>query len=91
MEQFKGGLRVGNVVERLVYAHDMKLEALEDAVMGFIGDNALLFHKEAMPTLSVLAMRPDLAHLWLAVTGLLMAGVASALGGGGGAGDGGRA
>ena len=58
---------------RLVYAHDHGLEALEAAAMAFIEENALLFHREAMPTLSVLAQRPH--HLLLAVTGLLMAGV----------------
>ena len=75
MEQFKGGLRVGNVVERLVYAHDHQLEALEGAAMAFIEGNARAFHREAMPTLSLLAQRPNLAHLWLAVTGLLTAGL----------------
>ena len=43
VEQFKGGLRVGNVVERLVQAHDLKVEALEEAASSFIQDNALLF------------------------------------------------
>ena len=94
VEQFKGGLRVGNVVERLVYAHDHQLEALEEAAMAFIEENALLFHREAMPTLSVLAQNP----LLLTVTGLLMAGVvpggpsgAGAEGAGGAAGDAGGA
>ena len=89
VEQFKGGLRVGNVVERLVYAHEHQLEALEAAAMAFIEENALLFHREAMPTLSVLAQRPNLAHLLLAVTGLLTAGFSSALNGGQGGGGGG--
>ena len=43
VEQFKGGLRVGNVVERLVQAHDMKLEALEDAALQFLKAHALSF------------------------------------------------
>ena len=43
VEQFKGGLRVGNVVERLVQAHDMKLEALEEAALGFLQQHALAF------------------------------------------------
>ena len=43
VEQFKGGLRVGNVVERLVYAHDHQLEALEEAASSFIQVNALSF------------------------------------------------
>ena len=34
---------MGNVVERLVQAHDLKLEALEEAASSFIQDNALLF------------------------------------------------
>ena len=79
VEQFKGALRVGNVVERLGYAHENKLEALEEVAMTFIEENARTFHTEAMPTLSVLAQRPNLAHLLLAVTGLLVtAGFASA-------------
>ena len=82
VEQFKGGLRVGNVVERLVYAHDLKLEALEEAAMAFIQQNALLFQREAMPTLSVLQQ-----PLLLAVTGLIAAGLASAVRGGADAGN----
>ena len=35
---------MGNVVERLVYAHDHQLEALEEAAMGFIESNARIFH-----------------------------------------------
>ena len=65
-----------------MYAHDHQLEALEAAAMGFIEGNALLFQKEAMPTLSVLAQRPNLGHLLLAVTGLIAAGLASAVRGG---------
>ena len=71
VEQFKGALRVGNVVERLVYAHDQQLEALEEAAMAFIEENARAFHREAMSTLLLLAQRPNLAHLWQAVTVLL--------------------
>ena len=86
VEQFKGGLRVGNVVERLVYAHDHQLEALEEAAMAFIAENARLFQREAMPTLSMLDQ-----HLLLAVTGLIAAGLASALDGVASAGGGGIA
>jgi hypothetical protein len=88
VEQFKGGLRVGNVVERLVYAHDHQLEALEEAAMAFIEEHALAFHREAMPTLSLLGQHRY--HLLLAVTGLLTAGFSSALHGGEGGGGGGR-
>ena len=66
--------------------------------MAFIEENALLFHREAMPTLSMIAQRPHLSHLLLAVTGLLMSGVvpggpgaAGAVGGAGGAGGGAHA
>ena len=69
-----------------MYAHDHGLEALEEAAMAFIEENALLFHREAMPTLSVLAQRLDHAHILLAVTGLLMAGVDPGAAGGAGAG-----
>ena len=74
-----------------MYAHDHQLEALEEAAMAFIAENARLFQREAMPTLSMLDQR----HLLLAVTGLIAAGLASALdgvasaGGGGIAGSGG--
>ena len=43
VEQFKGGLRVGNVVERLVEAHDSQLEALQDAALEFLRTNAHQF------------------------------------------------
>ena len=43
VEQFKGGLRVGNVVERLVQAHDSGVEALVKAAMDFLKANALSF------------------------------------------------
>ena len=66
---------------------EKKLEALEEAAMAFIEANALLFHREAMPTLSLLGERPH--HLLLAVTGLLTAGFSSALNGGQGGGGGG--
>ena len=39
-----------------------------------------------MPTLSALSQRPDLMHLSLSITGLLAAGIASAVGGAGAAG-----
>jgi hypothetical protein len=83
VEQFKGGLRVGNVVERLVYAHDHQLEALEEAAMAFIEENALLFQMDAMSTLSVLGQSRH--HLLLVVTGLLASGLASAVHGRAGA------
>ena len=43
--------------------------------------------REAMPTLSALSQRPDLMHLSLSITGLLTAGVISAVGGAGAAAD----
>ena len=43
VEQFKGGLRVGNVVERLVYAHDSQLEALQTAALEFLRAKAREF------------------------------------------------
>ena len=66
-----------------MYAHDHQLEALEEAAMAFIEENPRAFHREAMPTLSVLAQRPHL--LLLAVIGLLMAGVDRGVPGGSGA------
>ena len=78
VEQFKGGLRVGNVVERLVHAHDANMPVLKEAV-AFIQENALMFHREAMPTLALLKQRPaDLMDMLMAITGLLMAGVVPA-------------
>ena len=68
-----------------MYAHDHQLEALEEAAMAFIEANVRAFHREAMPTLSLLGHHRH--HLLLAVTGLLTAGFSSALqiaeGGGG--------
>ena len=52
--------------------------------MAFIEANARAFHREAMPTLSVLAQRPH--HLLLAVTGLIAAGLDPGAPGGAGAG-----
>ena len=43
--------------------------------------------REAIPTLSALSQRPDLMHLSLSITGLLTAGVISAVGGAGAAAD----
>ena len=43
VEQFKGGLRVGNVVERLVQAHDSGVEALVEAAMEFLQANVASF------------------------------------------------
>ena len=77
---------MGNVVERLVYAHEKKLEALEEAAMAFIQEHAVCFGREAMPTLALLAQRPNLAHLCVTVTGLLTAGLLPAAAGAAGAG-----
>ena len=54
---------MGNGVKRLVHAHG---QALEEAGMAFIETNARAFHTEAMLTLSVVAQRPNPAHLFLA-------------------------
>jgi sugar lactone lactonase YvrE len=79
VEQFREGLRVGNVVERLVHAHDADMPVLKEAAMAFIQENALMFHREAMPTLALLKQRPaDLMDMLMAITGLLMAGVVPA-------------
>ena len=43
MEQFKGGLRVGGMVERLVYAHFQQLEVLADAAMNVLKTNVHSF------------------------------------------------
>ena len=59
VEQFKGGLRVGNVVERLVQAHDLKVEALEEAASSFIQDNALLFQVSLLHLTLALIMLCD--------------------------------
>ena len=41
--QFRGGLKVGNVVERLVVTHDSRMGVLEEAAMGYLKTNALAF------------------------------------------------
>ena len=43
VRQFKKELEVGNVVERLVQAHDSGLAVLEEAAMGYFEANALAF------------------------------------------------
>jgi hypothetical protein len=41
--QFRGGLKVGNVVERLVQAHDSRLGVLEEVAMEYLKANAVAF------------------------------------------------
>ena len=43
VQQFKEGIEVGNVVERLVQAHDSRLAVLEEAAMRYFKANALAF------------------------------------------------
>lgn len=43
MRQFQEGLRVDNVAERLVLAHDSGLKELKDAAIVFLKDNAYSF------------------------------------------------
>jgi len=43
VQRFKEGLKVGNVVARLVQAHDSGLVVLEEAAMGFFEANAVVF------------------------------------------------
>ena len=50
VEQFKGGLRVGNVVERLVQAHDLKLEVLAATAMEYLKGNVLAFQATLVHT-----------------------------------------
>ena len=57
VEQFKGGLRVGNVVERLVEAHDSQLEALQDAALEFLRTNVHQFSVSFVAPVSAVAAR----------------------------------
>ena len=43
MQHFKEGLAVGNVVMRLVLAHDSGLEMLKEVSMGYFEVNAIAF------------------------------------------------
>jgi len=43
VQQFRGGVTVGNVVARLVLAHDSGLAALEEAGMRYFEANAITF------------------------------------------------
>jgi len=43
VQQFMAGLKVGNVLARLVLAHDSGLAALEEAGMGYFEANAIAF------------------------------------------------
>ena len=62
-----------------MHAHEAGLPVLEEAAMAFIQENALMFHREVMPTLALLKQRPaDMIDLLMAITGLLMAGVVPA-------------
>jgi hypothetical protein len=47
------------VVERLVQAHDLKVEALEEAASSFIQDNALLFQVSLLHLTLALIMLCD--------------------------------
>lgn len=58
--RFRSGLRVSNVVERLVQAHDNGQEELEAAAMTFFKSNAREFQSEAMASLAVLRQRSGL-------------------------------
>ena len=83
INKFNGGLAVGNVIERIVQAHDSGLSDIMDECVGFFKAHALDFQREAMQTFSILRMRPDLIDV--AVD--LMTAFGAALGGG----DGGHA
>ena len=74
---------MGNVIERIVQAHDSGLSDIMDECVGFFKAHALDFQREAMQTFSILRMRPDLIDV--AVD--LMTAFGAALGGG----DGGHA
>ena len=50
MQKFVEGLQVGNVVARLVQAHDNGLPALEEAAMGFFEANTVLFQVRCLCT-----------------------------------------
>jgi len=49
VQQYREGLKVGNVVARLVLAHDSGLLALEEACMGFFETNAIVFQVKLFP------------------------------------------
>jgi len=76
VQKFREGLKVGNVVVRLVQAHDSGLEVLQEAAMSFFEANAVVFQREAMATVNVLEHRPDLIKLFphlMAVLGSVIA------------------
>ena len=62
VEQFKRGLQVDNVVERLVLAHDMKLEALEEAAMEFLRGNPRTFQAQVFKCFMCARAAPVLCH-----------------------------
>jgi len=43
VQQFREGLKVGNVVEQLMLAHDSRLGALEETGIGFFEANTIVF------------------------------------------------
>jgi len=75
VEQFMEGLVVGNVVARLVQAHDSGLAGLQEAAMDYFKANALAFQRESLATVDVLQERPE---LWPVMTKTLVQAVASA-------------
>jgi len=51
VKKFREGLKVGNVVARLVQAHDSGMTALEEAGMSFFKANAVVFEVRSLCTL----------------------------------------
>ena len=74
---FVQGLTVGNAIERLVRAHDQRLEQLQEAVLEYLKQNSHAFQREAMETLDVFKERPDLVDCSIKVTKVLCSGLAA--------------
>mmetsp|Transcript_50931 Transcript_50931/g.74597 ORF Transcript_50931/g.74597 Transcript_50931/m.74597 type:complete len:604 (+) Transcript_50931:10-1821(+) len=68
VEQFRGVVKVSNVIERLVLAHDLQLPVLEEAAMEFLAQHAITFKKDSLATLDLLKQHPDLLNLSVEIT-----------------------
>jgi len=64
VEKFRGGLWVGNVVARLVQAHDSWLVELEKAAMGYLKANALAFQVRQYTCVHTYPRRQTPTHAW---------------------------
>jgi len=64
VEKFGGGLRVGNLVARLVQTHDSGLVELEEVAMGYLKANTLAFQVMQYTCIHTYPRRQTPTHAW---------------------------